>query len=52
MTCSKLLSDLLRMKGFKVTWVAVLKEQCVLHLGVKPPRQVAGLPIAVVGERL
>jgi hypothetical protein len=35
MTNSKLLSDLLRMKGFKVTWFAVLKEQCVLHLGVK-----------------
>jgi len=47
-TCRKLLSDLLRMKGFKVTWVVVLKEQGVLHLGVKPPRQVAGLPIAIV----
>ena len=36
MTGSKLLSRLLRMKGFKVTWFSILEDQKVLHLGVKP----------------
>jgi hypothetical protein len=36
MTSTKLLSRLLRMKGFKVTWFAVLENLGILHLGVKP----------------
>lgn len=36
MTGSKLLSRLLRMKGFKVTWFAILEDRKVLHLGIKP----------------
>jgi len=36
MTSNKLLSRLLRMKGFKVTWFAVLEAKGVIHLGVKP----------------
>jgi len=35
-TNNKLLSRLLRMKGFKVTWFALLEDRKVLHLGVKP----------------
>lgn len=36
MTSNKLLSRLLRMVGFKVTWFEMLEEYGLLHLGVKP----------------
>jgi len=36
MTGNNLLSRLLRMHGFKVTWFAMVKSRKVLHLGVKP----------------
>jgi hypothetical protein len=36
MTGNKLLSRLLRMQGFKVTWFALLEERKTLHIGVKP----------------
>jgi len=45
MTGSKLLSRLLRMKGFKVTWFAVLEDHGVLHLGVKPHKTGCCCPI-------
>lgn len=35
-TSNKLLSRLLRMVGFKVTWFEMLEEDGLLHLGVKP----------------
>jgi hypothetical protein len=35
-TNSKLLSRLLRMKGFKVTKFAIFEDHGVLHFGVKP----------------
>jgi len=49
MTNSKLLSRLLRMKGFKVTWFAVLEDQGVLHLGVKPHK--TGCRCSICGRR-
>lgn len=36
MNSSKLLSRLLKMKGFKVTWFSLLENEKFLHLGVKP----------------
>jgi len=38
MTGIKLLSRLLQMKGFKVTWYELLSEEKLLHLGVKPDK--------------
>jgi len=36
MTSSKLLSRLLKMKGFRVTWFAIKENSGLLELGVKP----------------
>jgi len=36
MTNSKLLSRILRMKGFKVSWFAIVEREGVINLGVKP----------------
>lgn len=36
MTNNKLLSRLLRMKGFKATWFKMLEDERLLQLGVKP----------------
>lgn len=36
MTANKLLSRLLKMKGFKVTWFKILKQENILEVGVKP----------------
>jgi hypothetical protein len=45
MTGNKLLSRLLRMKGFKVTWFALLESQGILHLGVKPQKTGCRCPL-------
>lgn len=36
MTSNKLLSRLLKMKGFRVTWFAIKENSGLLELGVKP----------------